>query len=332
MVIKVGKIKYRVKEIFKETDSTQQQKEPDLSNANNGNAANSKEHPIETNQNAKGGPHENSREEEDKKEDSIEDHNNIRIITEEEKPISALNVSPNIDVQKALQETKDVNICRICQSEDNTLEDPLISPCKCAGSIKYIHAKCMQEWYKSKLVSRCIRNTSSYSIRGLECELCKQRFSMSIEHKGKIIDLINICRPKTGAYIVIESVGEKVVTHVHITAMENKRSIRIGRGRDSDISISDNTVSRCHATIKYIDGEYYLNDNNSKFGTCIIAPGEAVLDDDTVMWVQIGRTVLNLLALNPAGSSVGCCSSSTKVKKEHSDPAPNTVVQAAGRL
>ena len=207
MIIKLGKVKYCVKEIYKESDTSQKQEIV-------------KAHSQQTNEDQK---HNSS---EDKKE-SEEDHNNINIVTDEEKPQSALNVSPNINIEKALQDNKETNICRICQADDIPADNPLISPCKCSGSIKYIHVKCMQEWYKSKLVSRVMQNTTSYTIKGLECELCKQRFSMSIEHDGKIIDLVNVLRPKTGAYLVLESTGQIAVTHIHITAMENKRTIRM---------------------------------------------------------------------------------------------------------
>ena len=44
----------------------------------------------------------------------------------------------------------------------------------------------------------------------------------------------------------------------------------MGRGHDSDIRIADISVSKCHAVIKYDNGEFYLEDNNSKFGTLVL--------------------------------------------------------------
>lgn len=35
------------------------------------------------------------------------------------------------------------DICRVCRLE-GTSEQPLFYPCRCSGSIKYVH----QEWYK----------------------------------------------------------------------------------------------------------------------------------------------------------------------------------------
>jgi hypothetical protein len=44
-------------------------------------------------------------------------------------------------------------VCRICLEEedpDEAEENPFIVPCKCMGSMKYIHVKCMREWIDSK--------------------------------------------------------------------------------------------------------------------------------------------------------------------------------------
>ncbi|KAI5465399.1 hypothetical protein BGZ63DRAFT_347606 [Mariannaea sp. PMI_226] len=52
-------------------------------------------------------------------------------------------------------------ICRICRGEA-TPEEPLFYPCKCSGSIKYVHQDCLMEWL-------------SHSQKKY-CELCKTSF------------------------------------------------------------------------------------------------------------------------------------------------------------
>ena len=51
--------------------------------------------------------------------------------------------------------------CRICRSE-GTPEEPLFYPCKCSGSIKFVHQECLMEWL-------------SHSHKK-HCELCKTPF------------------------------------------------------------------------------------------------------------------------------------------------------------
>ncbi|KAJ5287080.1 hypothetical protein N7478_002766 [Penicillium angulare] len=56
---------------------------------------------------------------------------------------------------------EDVDTCRICHGEA-TDEEPLFYPCKCSGSIKFVHQSCLVEWL-------------SHSQKK-HCELCKTAF------------------------------------------------------------------------------------------------------------------------------------------------------------
>ncbi|XP_077503780.1 E3 ubiquitin-protein ligase MARCHF8-like isoform X2 [Amblyomma americanum] len=60
------------------------------------------------------------------------------------------------------------DMCRICHCEADA-ENPLISPCYCAGSLRYVHQACLQQWIKSS-DTRC-------------CELCKFDFIMHTKIK-----------------------------------------------------------------------------------------------------------------------------------------------------
>ncbi|OAA59009.1 Zinc finger, RING-CH-type [Niveomyces insectorum RCEF 264] len=55
----------------------------------------------------------------------------------------------------------DTDTCRICRGEA-TPQEPLFYPCKCSGSIKYVHQDCLMEWL-------------SHSQKK-HCELCKTSF------------------------------------------------------------------------------------------------------------------------------------------------------------
>ncbi|KIW04532.1 uncharacterized protein PV09_04286 [Verruconis gallopava] len=55
----------------------------------------------------------------------------------------------------------ELDTCRICRGE-GSLDEPLFYPCKCSGSIKYVHQDCLMEWL-------------SHSQKKY-CELCKTPF------------------------------------------------------------------------------------------------------------------------------------------------------------
>lgn len=63
---------------------------------------------------------------------------------------------------------------------------------------------------------------------------------------------------------------------------ENMSTFKLGRGHESDVRVSDISVSRCHAILKYDsnDCNYYLEDNLSKFGTLVLAKQAIELDVD----------------------------------------------------
>ena len=67
-------------------------------------------------------------------------------------------------------------VCRICLGEENEKNDPLISPCKCAGTMSHIHLECLREWLNSKRSKKEGENVKTYCWKALECELCKVRF------------------------------------------------------------------------------------------------------------------------------------------------------------
>ena len=58
------------------------------------------------------------------------------------------------------------NTCRVCRGE-STEEQPLLHPCKCRGSIKYIHQDCLLEWLKhsNKSTSKCDICNTPYKFR-----------------------------------------------------------------------------------------------------------------------------------------------------------------------
>jgi pSer/pThr/pTyr-binding forkhead associated (FHA) protein len=82
----------------------------------------------------------------------------------------------------------------------------------------------------------------------------------------------------------------------------NKCQFVIGRGHDSDMRVSDISVSRCHAVIKYEKGRFQLEDNLSKFGTLVLANDPFSLQLNHTTAIQIGRSVISF-TLKPASTA-----------------------------
>ncbi|MEE6523920.1 hypothetical protein FKM82_023043, partial [Ascaphus truei] len=45
------------------------------------------------------------------------------------------------------------DLCRICLMAGDTPENPLIAPCRCVGSLKYVHQECLKRWLMTKITS-----------------------------------------------------------------------------------------------------------------------------------------------------------------------------------
>src|SRR4051812_35025264 len=82
--------------------------------------------------------------------------------------------------------------------------------------------------------------------------------------------------------------------------MDTRDFIRVGRGHDSHVRITDISVSRCHALIKKSSrGDYILEDNNSKFGTLIQIRKPYMLTKLGTNYIQLGRSIIELSIKDP---------------------------------
>jgi len=86
---------------------------------------------------------------------------------------------------------------------------------------------------------------------------------------GKPIEILEYELPDKD-YIVLESVTLQNIRIVHVINMKDRDHIRVGRGHDADIRVTDISVSRFHARInRDPSGQFFVEDNKSKFGTLI---------------------------------------------------------------
>jgi hypothetical protein len=82
-------------------------------------------------------------------------------------PLGLLQSSSPANVDEPVR--GDEATCKICM-EGDVAEYHLLTPCKCAGSVKYIHEECLKTWIASH----------SEQIDKSCCELCKTPYTMTI--------------------------------------------------------------------------------------------------------------------------------------------------------
>ena len=59
--------------------------------------------------------------------------------------------------------------------------------------------------------------------------------------------------------------------NIHLLQVTPERTeFTLGRSKDSQVRINDISISRIHALVKYKEDGFYIEDNDSKFGTIML--------------------------------------------------------------
>ena len=243
----------------------------------------------------------------------------------------------NTDESKKSEKQK---ICRICyMGEIDKDINPLIKPCKCSGSMKYIHFKCLLHWLKTKIQmdkSEYIENNyfSVYSPETVQCELCKEYLPHFIRHNNKLFNLTELeqnfdsdvkgqdsknNKEKSTEnnnefwdenYIVLDTMSpdKEITPYRYIVKFAKNKIIKIGRGLDMNLILSDLSISRNHCQLElYDNGDIFLKDNNSKFGTLVLVQAKSIeILKGQTLTIQAGRTFFNISYKNNF-SLFNCC-------------------------
>ena len=220
------------------------------------------------------------------------------------------------DTIKPQEKKEKGKICRICLSgEDNPIKNPLICPCTCKGSMKFIHYFCLKNWLNLKIESdlgygrdmQIEQPTITYSTKDISCELCKTKLPDYIKHKGKIYN-VSFYKPKYNKFIVLESIRDdnRRTKFVHIIPLNRRQIIKIGRLNNCDLSLPDLSISRVHCCMYIESGQLFL-ENNSKFGTKILVQNSKLtMSPQYPLCIEVQKTYLKLKIQKPF-SLFSCC-------------------------
>jgi hypothetical protein len=117
-------------------------------------------------------------------------------------------------------------------------------------------------------------------------------------YQSKRYNLAEIVKPPKGNFLLLETLSKDKnfarIAHV-LLPDASKLVFKLGRGHDSDVKVSDISVSRVHAQITMTPKGFILEDVNSKFGTLYLMQGEPKeVELINGMTTQIGRTILTV--------------------------------------
>ena len=192
--------------------------------------------------------------------------------------------------------TKD-NACRICFSEESSIDNPRVHLCKCND---YIHYECLKKWIETNILKRSNKKKTvlSYILKKFYCEVCTKTYPLKFKISGinKEYSLIDLQIPTQENYLVLESLGatshNKNLKVIHIIKLIDKE-ITFGKKDICDIIDCGTYVSRIHAVIKYNNqnGDVILENKSQNFDTLILVKNPIKINEKKIDF-QVGNTII----------------------------------------
>ena len=228
--------------------------------------------------------------------------------------INKFSLKKNLNLYSKIE--KKNKICRICYiQEEDEENNPLVQPCICDGSMKFIHMQCLNQWIYTHSCEKLESNShcSIYLIKPVECELCKTKFPDYIKYKNKFFPLINFTN-EFKSYLTLESLTLDKYHNkfIYVISLEKNGKISIGKNQNCQIILSDRSICDIHCFMIVNNKTVYLEDNDSKFGTLVLIQANRLkLYPSVPLNIQIGTSFLELL-VKKEFKLFDCCISDDK--------------------
>ena len=117
--------------------------------------------------------------------------------------------------------------CRICLESDQTPDDPLIAPCRCAGTTKWVHRGCLDEWRASSANARSFHR----------CDQCGAQYRLQRSPYAPLLESEAVCLAASA--LLLAAQRDDVIG-----------AVNIGSGRGVD-----NSQLAAACPDRYVDGD-----------------------------------------------------------------------------
>ena len=187
--------------------------------------------------------------------------------------LNNLSSARNTDFNNNNNNTNTKPYCRLCYQSESTITDPLISPCNCNGSMKYIHYTCLKNSIKLKYHKKSEKYYDMFVFQNYSCEICLTMYPKYIIYKTKVYFLIDIDLDKFENYVLCDLTqyidNNQRISHFGylMFKIDDNTELSLGRKKNNHIKLKDISVSRNHCVIKKIEDNLFMKDLGSKFGT-----------------------------------------------------------------
>jgi len=198
-------------------------------------------------------------------------------------------------------------VCYMCFDDENTEENPMITPCKCSGDTKFVHVDCLRKWHTAE-ADNLVCFLSSVDAT---CSVCKSTFKSDFKLKdGRHVKLFKSSLEPPYVSLLVATKHEMAQrlfntrfqlsfnTLLKPDGRNGTRPLLLGRSSGSDMVLDYRTVSARHASIRFKNGEFIFMDANSSNGSYLYLRRPVELTASQPVQFRLGRSMISMKVVN----------------------------------
>mmetsp|Transcript_39495 Transcript_39495/g.84282 ORF Transcript_39495/g.84282 Transcript_39495/m.84282 type:complete len:667 (+) Transcript_39495:20-2020(+) len=215
------------------------------------------------------------------------------------------STSPAAGIAGSIQ--SDVPTCYMCFDEEDTPENPMITPCKCLGDTRYVHVECLRKWHTAEADNQVCFLSSVDAT----CSVCKTTFRSDFKLKdGRLVKLFKSSLEPPYVSLLVATKHEMAQrlfntrfqlsfsTLLKSDGRNGTRPLLLGRSSGSDMILDYRTVSAQHATIRFKNGEFLFTDAGSSNGSYLYLRRPVELSPSQSVQFRLGRSMISMKVVN----------------------------------
>lgn len=201
----------------------------------------------------------------------------------------------------------DKPVCYMCFDDEDTDDNPLITPCKCIGDTAYVHVECLRKWHTAEADNQICFLSSVDAT----CSVCKSTFKSDFKLKdGRQMKLFKSSLEPPYVSLLVATKHEMAQrlfntrfqlsfsTLMKADGRNATRPLLLGRSSGSDMVLDYRTVSARHASIRFKNGEFVFTDAGSSNGSYLYLRRPLELSPSQSVQFRLGRSMISMKVVN----------------------------------
>merc|ERR1719162_2375389 len=195
----------------------------------------------------------------------------------------------------------------MCFDDEDTEENPLITPCKCIGDTAHVHVECLRKWHTAEADNQICFLSSVDAT----CSVCKSTFKSDFKLKdGRQMKLFKSSLEPPYVSLLVATKHEMAQrlfntrfqlsfsTLMKADGKNATRPLQLGRSSGSDMVLDYRTVSARHATVRFKNGQFVFTDAASSNGSYLYLRRPVELTPSQPVQFRLGRSMISMKVVN----------------------------------